>query len=104
MARPNVTVPAARAGTWIRALKLPAVQRRKGDRGQQGRHVGARWRRGAGLRVDPPDSEVAGQGIARFVGHDKLATAAGYVKRLGRRPDAVAKRAAAVLDGQGDED
>jgi hypothetical protein len=25
------------------------------------------------------------------------------VKRLGRRPEAVAKRAAAVLDGQGDE-
>ncbi len=31
---------------------------------------------------------------------------AGYVKRLGRRPEALAKRAAAVLDGQdqGDED
>lgn len=26
-------------------------------------------------------------------------TTAGYVKRLGRRPEAVAKRAAAVLDG-----
>ena len=41
--------------------------------------------------------------IARFVGHAKPATTAGYVKRLGRRPEAVAKRAAAILDGQGDE-
>jgi integrase/recombinase XerD len=31
--------------------------------------------------------------IARFVGHAKPATTAGYVKRLGRRPEAVAKRA-----------
>jgi integrase len=42
--------------------------------------------------------------IARFVGHAKPATTAGYVKRLGRRPEAVAKRAAAVLDGQADAD
>lgn len=41
--------------------------------------------------------------IAHFVGHARPATTAGYVKRLGRRPQAVAKRAAAVLDGQGDE-
>jgi hypothetical protein len=33
----------------------------------------------------------------------KPATTAGYVKRLDRRPEAVAKRAAAILDGQGDE-
>jgi hypothetical protein len=44
------------------------------------------------------------EGIARFVGHTKPATTAGYVKRLGRRPEAVAKRAAAVLDGQADDD
>ena len=43
--------------------------------------------------------------IARFVGHARPATTAGYVKRLGRRPHAVAQRAAAILDGdQGDED
>jgi len=33
--------------------------------------------------------------IARFVGH---ATTAGYVRRLGRRPESVARRAAAILD------
>jgi hypothetical protein len=37
--------------------------------------------------------------IARFVGHARPATTAGYVKRLGRRPLAVAKRAASILDG-----
>jgi integrase len=42
--------------------------------------------------------------IARFVGHAKPATTAGYVRRLGRRPHAVAQRAAAVLDGQQDPD
>jgi hypothetical protein len=42
--------------------------------------------------------------IARFVGHARPATTAGYVKRLGRRPEAVAKRAAAILDGQAAED
>jgi hypothetical protein len=31
-------------------------------------------------------------------------TTAGYVKRLGRRPEAVAKRAATVLDGQAHDD
>jgi integrase len=41
--------------------------------------------------------------IARFVGHSKPATTAGYVKRLGRRPEAVAKRAAAILDGPADD-
>jgi integrase len=50
------------------------------------------------------DGDEALEDIARFVGHTKPATTAGYVKRLGRRPEAVAKRAAAVLDGQGDED
>jgi len=50
------------------------------------------------------DGDEALEDIARFVGHAKPATTAGYVKRLGRRPEAVAKRAAAVLDGQGDED
>lgn len=32
------------------------------------------------------------------------ATTAGYVKRLGRRPESVARRAAELLDVQGDED
>jgi hypothetical protein len=46
------------------------------------------------------DGGEALEDIARFVGHAKPATTAGYVKRLGRRPEAVAKRAAAILDGQ----
>jgi site-specific recombinase XerD len=44
------------------------------------------------------DGQEALEDIAQFVGHAKPATTAGYVKRLGRRPEAVAKRAAAVLD------
>jgi integrase len=39
--------------------------------------------------------------IARFVGHAKPSTTAGYVKRLGRRPQSVAERAAAILDDYG---
>jgi integrase len=50
------------------------------------------------------DGDEALEDIARFVGHAKPATTAGYVKRLGRRPEAVARRAASVLDGQCDED
>jgi integrase len=50
------------------------------------------------------DGDEALEDIARFVGHAKPATTAGYVRRLGRRPQAVAKRAAAVLDGQADDD
>jgi integrase len=50
------------------------------------------------------DGDEALEDIARFVGHAKPATTAGYVKRLGRRPETVARRAAAVLDAQGDED
>jgi integrase len=46
------------------------------------------------------DGDEALEDIARFVGHTKPSTTAGYVKRLGRRPQAVAKRAAAVLDSQ----
>jgi integrase len=49
------------------------------------------------------DGGEALEDIARFVGHAKPATTAGYVKRLGRRPEAVAKRAATVLDGQDDD-
>ena len=49
------------------------------------------------------DGDEALEDIAHFVGHARPATTAGYVKRLGRRPQAVAKRAAAVLDGHGDE-
>jgi integrase len=50
------------------------------------------------------DGDEALEDIARFVGHAKPATTAGYVKRLGRRPETVARRAAAVLDAQGDAD
>jgi hypothetical protein len=50
------------------------------------------------------DGDEALEDIAHFVGHARPTTTPGYVKRLGRRPQAVAKRAAAVLDGQGDED
>jgi integrase len=49
------------------------------------------------------DGEEAPEDIARYVGHSQPSTTAGYVKRLGRRPKTVAKRAADVLDGQGDE-
>jgi len=41
--------------------------------------------------------------IARYVGHAKASTTAGYVKRLGRRPASMAKRAAEVLDRRADE-
>lgn len=44
------------------------------------------------------DSDEALEDIARFVGHARPATTAGYVKRLGRRPEAVARRVAAILD------
>ena len=40
--------------------------------------------------------------IAHFVGHAKSSTTAGHVRRLGRRPEAIARRAASVLDGQAD--
>ena len=46
------------------------------------------------------DGDEALEDIARFVGHARPATTAGYVKRLGRRPHAVARRAAAILDGE----
>jgi hypothetical protein len=46
------------------------------------------------------DGDEALEDIAHFVGHARPTTTADYVKRLGRRPEAFAKRAAAVLDGQ----
>ncbi len=49
------------------------------------------------------DGGEALEDIARYVGHSQSSTTAGYVKRLGRRPKSVAKRAADVLDGQGDD-
>jgi integrase len=49
------------------------------------------------------DGDEALEDIARYVGHAKPSTTAGYVKRLGRRPKAVADRAANVLDSQGGE-
>jgi integrase len=47
------------------------------------------------------DGDEALEDIARFVGHARSATTAGYVKRLGRRPEAVARRAAQLLDNGG---
>lgn len=44
------------------------------------------------------EGDEALEDIARFVGHAKPTTTAGYVRRLGRRAEAVAKRAAAILD------
>jgi integrase len=41
--------------------------------------------------------------IARYVGHANTATTAGYVKRRGRRPKAVAERAADLLEGRSGE-
>jgi hypothetical protein len=49
------------------------------------------------------DGGEALEDITCFVPHANP-TSASYVKRLGRRPEAVAKRAAAVLDGQADAD
>jgi integrase len=45
------------------------------------------------------DGEEAVEDIARFVAHRKPSTA-GYVKRLGHRPKAMADRAKDVLDVQ----
>lgn len=50
------------------------------------------------------DGDEALEDIARFVGHARPSTTAGYVKRLGRRPQTVAKRAAAILDGDQADD
>ena len=47
------------------------------------------------------EGDEALEDIARFVGHAKSSTTAGYVKRLGRRPQSVAERAAAILDDYG---
>jgi site-specific recombinase XerD len=47
------------------------------------------------------DGDEALEDIARFVGHAKPSTTAAYVKRLGRRPQSVAERAAAILDDYG---
>ena len=44
------------------------------------------------------EGEEALEDIAKFVGHARPSTTAGYVKRLGRRPKSVADRAAALLD------
>ena len=70
--------------------------------------VGARLGTHAGRRTVVTTLVVEGgealEDIAHFVGHARPTTTAGYVRRLGRRPEAVARRAAAVLDGQGDDD
>jgi integrase len=47
------------------------------------------------------DGDEALEDIARFVGHAKPSTTAGYVRRLGRRPQSVAERAARLLDDYG---
>jgi integrase len=71
-----------------------------GIAGQLGTHAGRR----TVVTTLFVDGGEALEDIARFVGHAKPTTTAGYVKRLGRRPEAVAKRAALVLDGQADVD
>jgi integrase len=50
------------------------------------------------------DGDEALEDIARFVGHAKPTTTAAYVKRLGRRPQSVAERAAALLDGHAERE
>jgi hypothetical protein len=50
------------------------------------------------------DGDETLEDIARFVGDARPATTTGYVKWLGRRPQAVAQRAEALLDGHADED
>jgi hypothetical protein len=45
-----------------------------------------------------------GRLISQFVGHAKPSTTAGYVKRLGRRPEAVARRTAEVLDANAERE
>ena len=65
-----------------------------GHRSRPGPHAGRRTVV-TGLFVD---GHEALEDIAGFVGHAKPSTTAGYVKRLGRRPEAVARRAAEVLD------
>jgi len=44
------------------------------------------------------EGEEALEDIAKFVGHARSSTTAGYVQRLGRRPKSVADRAAGLLD------
>lgn len=44
--------------------------------------------------------DVALEDIARFVGHARLSTTAGYVKRLGHRPSAGGHAAAGIPDAQ----
>ena len=68
---------------------------------------GAIVRIGVSRRIpaDAVTEYVAGAGGHGPLRRDaKPATTAGYVKRLGRRPETVARRAAAVLDAQGAED
>jgi integrase len=48
------------------------------------------------------EGDEALEDIARFVRHARPATTAGYVKSLGRRPQAVAHRAAVILDAEGE--
>jgi integrase len=74
--------------------------RTAGITGQLGTHAGRR----TVVTTLFVDGDEALEDIARFVGHAKPSTTAGYVRRLGRRPQSVAKRAAAVLDGQADDD
>jgi hypothetical protein len=47
------------------------------------------------------DGDEALEDNARFVGHAKPSSPAGYVKHLGGRPQSVAERAAAILDDYG---
>jgi hypothetical protein len=53
--------------------------------------------------IDPGDGDEALEDIARFVGHVRPATTAGYVRRLGRRPQAVAQPAGRRHSHKGSE-
>ena len=83
-----------------------APDRRDGDEaGRKTAGITARLGTHAGRRTVVTTLFVEGdealEDIARFVGHAKPSTTAGHVKRLGRRPQSVAERAAAILDDHG---
>jgi hypothetical protein len=81
--------------------QLPAGGRRLRPPASKPSRVSARFATHSGRRTVVTSMFVEGdealEDIARFVGYSRPATTAGYVKRLGRRPQAVAERAA-LLD------
>jgi hypothetical protein len=84
--------------TIAKVVKQAAKTAGIADTAQLGTHAG---RRSVVTTLFVDGGETL-EDIARLVGHAKPAMTAGYVKRLGRRPQEVAERAAAVLDGQAD--